>query len=398
MKICKHRLKKLSIFNMILHLIFIALLVPLPLVSVGGFSSGLYLYHLLSFAMMGYLFLKANKNNGILKIDRIDSYFFGYVVLVFFIHGFDLNKEWIVALLSFFTFYISSLYALNNKYTINDLSSISPYYLFGISVLGISSYMNNNYLYFNPYIVDDDGDGFLFTGFLGLTRGSLGVIFPLLISLTLIDIFQKNNREKFYIFISIIFAILCIAMSGSRTGLLLAFLAIFLNLIAFKSKSITYFILLGSLFVLILTPFFYSYIDLSRYTDISSSSSVSSREDIQVATISYIFTNLENFILGMGYNSNNFVNLIQKELTHPHNEFLLTIWSLGFVGLSLFLLMLLNIYLKCSDKYKKNLIIIYFLIFAGSMSIGGILTPSLRLAYLGFFGYFLFKTFRKELV
>ncbi len=381
-----------------LHFIFIALLMPLPLVQVGGFASGLYLYHLLSFLMLGIVILKVNKNNGMLKFDKIDFCFFIYVLFVFVFFGFNLNKEWIIAILSFFCFYISALFALNSSYSIKDIAKISPYYLLGISILGISSYLNNNYLYINPYIIDDDGDGFLFTGFLGLTRGSLGVIFLILISLTLIDIFQRSAKEKILVFSSISFAIFCVILSGSRTGIILALLAIFLNLVAFKSRSISYFLSIGMVAVLLLSPFLYSYIDVERYTNIGSSESVSSREDIQAATISYIFNNIEHFVFGMGYNSNNFVNLIQRELTHPHNEFLLTIWSLGFVGFILFLLMLFNIYLKCSVKYRMNLIIIYLLIFAGSMSVGGILTPSLRLAYLGFFGYFIFKSFRKEVL
>ena len=381
-----------------LHFIFIALLMPLPLVQVGGFASGLYLYHLLSFLMLGIVILKVNKNNGMLKFDKVDFYFLVYVLFVFVFFGFNLNKEWIIAILSFFCFYISALFALNSSYSIKDIAKISPYYLLGVSILGISSYLNNNYLYINPYIIDDGEDGFLFTGFLGLTRGSLGVIFPILISLTLIDIFQRSAKEKILVFSSISFAIFCVILSGSRTGIILALLAIFLNLVAFKSRSISYFLSIGMVAVLLLSPFLYSYIDVERYTNIGSSESVSSREDIQAATISYIFNNIEHFVFGMGYNSNNFVNLIQRELTHPHNEFLLTIWSLGFVGFILFLLMLFNIYLKCSVKYRMNLIIIYLLIFAGSMSVGGILTPSLRLAYLGFFGYFIFKSFRKEVL
>ncbi|WP_160126705.1 O-antigen ligase family protein [Acinetobacter haemolyticus] len=377
---------------------FISLLIPLPLVQVGGFASGLYLYHLLSFSMLGMLILRAIKNNGVLKFDKIDFFFFIYVIFVFFLSGFDLTKEWLIAILSFFCFYISALFSLNSNYSVKDIVAISPYYLLVISFLGISSYLNNNYLYVNPYILDDDGDGFLFTGFLGLTRGSLGVIFPILISLTLVDISERTTKGKVFVFVSILFAVFCIFLSGSRTGLALALLAICLNLIAFKSRSISYFSSFGILSVLFLSPYLYSYIDVSRYTNISSSESVTSREDIQGATISYIFNNIEHFIFGMGYNSSNFVHLIQRELTHPHNEFLLTIWSLGFVGFGLFFLMLFNIYLKCSDKYKKNLIVMYLLIFAGSMSVGGILTPSLRLAYLGFFAYFVFKSFRKEVL
>lgn len=381
-----------------LHLIFIALLIPLPLVQIGGFASGLYLYHLLSFLMLGIIIVKVNKNNGILKFDKIDFYFFAYVIFVFSISGFNLNKEWIIAILSFFCFYVSALFALNSSYSIKDIAKISPYYLLLISVLGISSYLNNNYLYINPYIIDDDGDGFLFTGFLGLTRGSLGVIFPILISLTLVDIHERSFREKILVFASVFFAILCIILSGSRTGIILAFMAILFNFIVFKSKSISYFLSFSAIVVVFLSPLLYSHIDISRYTNVGSSGSVSSRVDIQGVTISYIFNHIEYFIFGMGYNSKNFVNLIQQELTHPHNEFLLTIWSLGLIGFGLFFLMLINIYLKCSNKYKKNLVIIYLLIFAGSMSVGGILTPSLRLAYLGFFGYFLFKSFRKEVV
>lgn len=389
------KLMKCLKFSM-LHLIFIALLVPLPLIQVGGFTSGLYLYHILSFIMLGMVLIEAIKNNFKIKYDRDSFLLFCYIIFVFFLSGIDLTKEWLIALLSFFCFFSSNLYSANSKHNIEEVRRLSKYYLLIISILGISSYLNGNYLYINPYILGEEGsDDFVFTGFLGLTRGSLGVIFPVLISLTLIDFYRNNFKDKTIISFAILASIICILLSGSRTGLFLCLIAILLNFLLFRSKSIGVIITVATSILIMLIPYFYDFINFDRFNDIGSSYSVESRKQVQGWTLEYIFNNFLQFIFGMGYDSKIFIKSIKHELTHPHNEFLYTIWSIGVVGFVLYLMFLYNNYYKSDARYKKNILIIYMIFFVGSMSVGSILTPSLRLAYLGFFGFFLVKTFRK---
>lgn len=381
----------------ILNLIFISLLIPLPLIEVGGFTSGLYLYHILSLFFLVHVAYLTIKNDMKVKVDRYAIALFAYFILCFFVNGFDLTKEWVICIISFLAFFSANLYASNVEFKIEKIVFFSKYYLFFISFLGLTHYLNNNYLYVNPYVIGEgESDDFVFTGFLGLTRGSIGVIFPVLISISLIDFFKNNFKNKIFIAFSIFLAILCVLLSGSRTGLLLCIISVFLNFLIFRSKSIANLILIGFLCIFISIPYFYDYINLDRFNNLSTSYSVESRKEVQTWTINYMINHIERFIIGEGYDSRNFVKSVQHELTHPHNEFLYTIWSIGILGFILYIAFLYNTYVNCQKKYRNNLIILYFLFFIGSMSVGSILTPSLRLAYFGFFGFFILRTFSEK--
>lgn len=381
----------------ILNLIFISLLIPLPLIKVGGFTSGLYLYHILSFIFLGHIVFLAINNKMKIKVDRYGIALFLYFIFCFFISGFDLTKEWIISIISFFSFFCANLYASNRNFSIAQIVYLSKYYLFIISFLGVTHYLNDNYLYVNPYIIGEgDADEFIFTGFLGLTRGSIGVIFPVLISIVLIDFYKNSFFNKLFISFAIFLSIICVLLSGSRTGLLLCILSVFFNFLIFRSKSIAGLITIGIVSIILIIPYFYDYINLERFTNLSSSYSVESRKEVQSWTINYIVSNIEKFIFGQGYDSRNFLRSVQHELTHPHNEFLYTIWSIGIVGFLIYIAFLYKTYINCEKKYRSNLIILYFLFFVGSMSVGSILTPSLRLAYFGFFGFFILRIFREK--
>ena len=381
----------------ILNLIFISLLIPLPLIKVGGFTSGLYLYHILSLFFLVHVAYLTIKNDMKLKVDRYAIALFSYFILCFFVNGFDLTKEWVICIISFIAFFSANLYASNVEFKIEKIVFFSKCYLFFISFLGLTHYLNNNYLYINPYVIGEgESDDFVFTGFLGLTRGSIGVIFPVLISISLIDFYKNNFKNKIFIAFSIFLAILCVLLSGSRTGLLLCIISVLLNFLIFRSKSIANLILVGFLCIFISIPYFYDYINLDRFNNLSTSYSVESRKEVQTWTINYMINHIERFLIGEGYDSKNFVKSVQHELTHPHNEFLYTIWSIGILGFLLYIAFLYNTYVNCQKKYKNNLIILYFLFFIGSMSVGSILTPSLRLAYFGFFGFFVLRAFSER--
>jgi|GEM_PF-6718386 len=76
----------------------------------------------------------------------------------------------------------------------------------------------------------------------------------------------------------------------------------------------------------------------------SAQGSLSSRLATQAKVIKYAFTHPEAALFGNGHDTFQFRTALNTRLTHPHSEYIETLWSAGLPGLALYLVLLITLY------------------------------------------------------
>lgn len=190
----------------------------------------------------------------------------------------------------------------------------------------------------------------------GFHKNALGWIFggsiPLIYGLMLLT---KNKKYRVFLFFVLISNALALIFTMSRGALLGSIAAIFaLLFLSNKKKQIFILLLLLMISVFVVQAVSSQSEYLSRLTDFSENSSAYSRIIIYEHAKTYI---QQKPLLGWGL-GNYFINLPQINFSQddPNNLILLNIVELGYIGLLLFLLIPLYVFIKAfkNKKLFKN--------------------------------------------
>lgn len=382
--------------------VYVGLVFPFPIIAMPGFKAGLAFYQLMFFILL-FAVIAGIIINGRLKVRAAVVMLcvvpVSLSLAVDVVNGGYL-REWYVPFLSFMIFLVAYMYAYQSDINVGSFIRLAPHALLISSALGCLHYIGVVDLFIHPYLSDAE-DTERLTGFLGLTRGSIGVVYSVLAVLVVsfrlsTDYHRSGLLTRLATLISLVLALICIILSGSRTGLIafvlgvmFPFLVATVRLRKVKVKSviiapIVLVVALGSVAYVVMN------MDVTRFTAAASTESLFSRFEAQSKAVKYMVEHPSEFIFGRGYSTHDYMALTNSYLTHPHNEIIHTLWALGVIGILLFIVFWW-VHIKASINTPAAPIIIglFAVTTVTSMSVGGMFTPSLRLAYVGFFTFFL---------
>ncbi len=236
-------------------------------------------------------------------------------------------------------------------------------------------------------------------GFLGLNRGAVGSFGALIIAysaaqLMLGDI--RSNRVILYT-ASVALSGIVVVFSGSRTGLSAALAGVlYVSVVALRHVRRLRVARLAGLVVVGVAGAAYLAISLAttvvgrRLESGAARRSVDTRLEVQQQVLNYALSEPLAGTVGMGDDPEQFVTTLRAHLTHAHSEYFEVLWSTGFVGLAIYILLLYRLFMGMTPRRGADVdvtsVAIRGMFIAGlitGLAVGNILIVASRLASFG---------------
>jgi|GEM_PF-4961923 len=375
-----------------------------------GVKEGIYVYDIAPFVLIMYA-----AYHRVALISSIRHTFYTLVLLVLwpffseFISSLNLNhsgNKWILWLLRSIELYLYYLIGfifaakIGIKYFMIAFCSTWSIYCF-CGLLQYAGIMDTDFSQISALIewefISILEQGSVPVSFLGFNRGAVGVISSGVFCYALTVLFYNENTRfiNYVYFTSITLSITLLLVSGSRTGLVAAFLGaivvVLLNKVN-RIRNLGYLILLGIVSFVLTIYMSDRLIEIisERFLEAKSQGmenySVASRFEIQLLALSHMSSDLLSFLYGELNGTAHFKKTLRLWLSHPHNEYIAILWENGIIGLLLYLFFIFNVLKKFLflEKIRQNST--YNGLFAmtcssmiTSLSVGGIIVPYNRL-------------------
>ena len=243
-------------------------------------------------------------------------------------------------------------------------------------------------------------------GFLGLRRGTVGIFSSAILAYCVAQLLLGRRlgavRVTLYT-LAISLSAVVVLFSGSRTGAIACLSGVtYVSLVAFRylrhvraGRLVVFGTLGAAVAVYLVAPA--ATVVQERLEMRAGIGASHVRLEAQKKVFEHAVTHAEAGLLGMGRDSGQFRLFLGTPLYHPHSEYLEILWTSGFTGLLLYLLLLHRVYFGMKPEQRGSpdalCIGVRGMFVAGLVSglaVGNLLGVSMSLATYGTFVLFLY--------
>lgn len=277
------------------------------------------------------------------------------------------------------------------KLDVKQILTVIKLYWVLFCFLGIGHYLGYYFIDFETEVIKESDlnevnvfdKQWKLDGFMGLNRGSIGVICSGLIAhSSIVLLFNKIGKYRVLDYLLIITSLSILILSGSRTGIVASVLSIFLLFIIniFRRNSINLQLVFIITFFLMFMLNFLSRSSLfERYSLENTNEGKKSRVEVQYQVFTNSFEDVQTFLFGSV--SRPFSEL-KNILSHPHSDYFQVLWDYGWIGFVtylVFLFFIFRVFIGIKNTDISSIIAIFLASLIGGISIGNLMISTNRL-------------------